>query len=518
MRVKINYHNGLYAALNYNYAKVEKGMAIELSHSQDLDPLNSDLKSTYILMKLRSNEKAIQNNTIHLSLNFQPGTPYDIEKMTKIQDEYIQNMGWSGLSYKSFLHTDRLHPHIHIVLVRERNVLKEFQKSKEVAQALIDKYDLIHEYDDQLNEQVQKMTVSNQVKFYLEKVQKAKNVYSIEEVQRLFNAMCPSFKMMVNPDKKTICFVQEFNASFLKSSDNQDPARKSLINLYKLWKKELFQQPQIGQITKEQLDSFSMLEPDLFVHYKLNELQLLATTATTQEFLKIFRQNFKGYQLMISKETHDIVFVNQKDKTCYSTKHIMNASSLNYKTTYTAWEEKLARNQKLRGWNEDKESTLPARNKIKDRLQEKLQDGSIQSFDDLKKAFNNKGLYFIFHGHKKEGEQEKQITGWSVYDEESAKVYKMSEIDRAFSFTNIAALFDERKKGRQRVVPMVPLKTKRLPANYFSPYQQENQAQYGVTLKTKFVPFPKAAAKSTSNSLSNEKTNERNNNNPDRSF
>lgn len=85
----------------------------------------------------------------HGILSFHPSESLTDEKMTSIAQEYLQNMGIVNTQYAITKHTDKAHPHLHIIANLVNNDGKVISDSwiglngKKVAQALTEKHQLV---------------------------------------------------------------------------------------------------------------------------------------------------------------------------------------------------------------------------------------------------------------------------------------------------------------------------------------------------------------------------------------
>jgi hypothetical protein len=520
MRAKINYHNGLYACLNYSYRKIEKGEATVLTHSSDI--MDTDIKTAYATMLHKTQLHSFKENVIHVSLNFQPGNPITVDKMRQVQDEYIKLMKWENNTFISFTHTDRQHPHIHIVIIRDKNVFLEFKTSMKAVDTLCKKYELIKDLDPIISERVQKISVKNQIKDCLDKMTNIKNIYVIDDVQRIFNAISPTYKMFINKEKESICFVDKLNTSFIKSSDFLNGKNSLLFKAFRILKDKIQEtSPEEENISNEELLQFQKIQPNKLIINDLLELQLKKNKFNVEEFTRIFQKNYKDYQFRYNEDQNTIYFVNRDDKKYFEIQNTIHASQLYFKTTFGAWEEKLSNNLIDKQFNDNKENTSFLRKSISNFLESQIASSKISSFDELKEEGSKQGYHFIFYGNINKESGKKQITGWSVFDENAGYLFKMSDINREFSFVRIANLFERRKQQIKPQLEEIKLRdrSKRLPLEYYSPYISENQKSYDNYLKEPLfvnqsfsTNQQKKPSKNIANSLTNNKSNEKNNN------
>ena len=85
----------------------------------------------------------------HASLSFYPGEEVSDERMVKLAKEYLQQLGITNTQYSITKHTDRKHPHLHIVANLVNNEGKAISdsylglKGKKIAQQLTKEYKFI---------------------------------------------------------------------------------------------------------------------------------------------------------------------------------------------------------------------------------------------------------------------------------------------------------------------------------------------------------------------------------------
>ncbi|MEM1118973.1 MAG: relaxase/mobilization nuclease domain-containing protein [Bacteroidota bacterium] len=147
MIAKISSGKNFYGAANYNQQKVKGGMATIL-HSQDLRRTSPKyLQKTFDL----ANRTKIKNPVFHVSLSFSAADKVKLsnEKMLKITQDYLENMGYGKQPYIVYRHNDTAHPHVHVLTSRVEVATQkklphsfEHRKSKRITDELEVKYDL----------------------------------------------------------------------------------------------------------------------------------------------------------------------------------------------------------------------------------------------------------------------------------------------------------------------------------------------------------------------------------------
>ncbi len=117
MVARINTSKNISKALNYNEQKVQQGRA-QLLHAagfiKDAERLNFYDKISQFQRNISLNEKAT-TNTLHVSLNFDPGETISDIRLTEIAAAYMDKIGFGMQPYLVYRHNDAGHPHIHIV-------------------------------------------------------------------------------------------------------------------------------------------------------------------------------------------------------------------------------------------------------------------------------------------------------------------------------------------------------------------------------------------------------------------
>lgn len=103
--------------LNYNEQKVKAGLAICLEAgyypvgAPDLN-FHQKLRRLELLTELNQRTK---NNSVHISLNFDPSEKLPDELLKEIAEVYLEKIGFGGQPYLLYRHEDAGHPHLHIV-------------------------------------------------------------------------------------------------------------------------------------------------------------------------------------------------------------------------------------------------------------------------------------------------------------------------------------------------------------------------------------------------------------------
>lgn len=110
-------------AINYNEQKVASDNAKLLYASgflKDAAYLHFYDKVDHF-ERLTSLNSRVQTNTLHVSLNFDPGEQLAAEKLQEIAAAYMQGIGFGEQPFLLYQHTDAGHPHVHIVSVNIRS-------------------------------------------------------------------------------------------------------------------------------------------------------------------------------------------------------------------------------------------------------------------------------------------------------------------------------------------------------------------------------------------------------------
>lgn len=104
-------------ALYYNEHKVAAGTAQCIQASgflQDAGKLSFRDKLNRFT-NLNQRNLRTKTNTLHISLNFDPGEKLSIDELNKIASVYMERIGFGDQPYLVYQHHDAAHPHIHIV-------------------------------------------------------------------------------------------------------------------------------------------------------------------------------------------------------------------------------------------------------------------------------------------------------------------------------------------------------------------------------------------------------------------
>ncbi|MHB1177173.1 MAG: relaxase/mobilization nuclease domain-containing protein, partial [Daejeonella sp.] len=152
MVAKIISGKSLIGALNYNEKKVTQGKARLISengYAKDIDKMNFYDKLLR-LTDLAERNLRVVTNTVHISLNFDPGERIDTDRLTSISKDYMERIGFGDQPCLVYQHNDAGHPHIHIVTTNikpsgERISLHNLgrTKSEEARQAIEKEYSLV---------------------------------------------------------------------------------------------------------------------------------------------------------------------------------------------------------------------------------------------------------------------------------------------------------------------------------------------------------------------------------------
>jgi len=108
------------AMLNYNENKIKEGKAECIGQGNypvDAEKLTSVMKLNRLEKQCKLNEN-VKRNTVHISLNFDPGeASLPKEKLLEIAESYMEKIGFGNQPYLIYQHHDAGHPHIHITTI-----------------------------------------------------------------------------------------------------------------------------------------------------------------------------------------------------------------------------------------------------------------------------------------------------------------------------------------------------------------------------------------------------------------
>ena len=147
MIAKISDGKNFYGAANYNQKKVNEGQA-SILHVQNLRH-TSPHKVQQAFEK--ANRSRVGKPVFHVSLSFSAldKAKLDKDKMLKITQDYLKEMGYGKQPYIVYRHYDTAHPHVHILTSRVDVVTQkklphahEHRKSKRITDELEVQYDL----------------------------------------------------------------------------------------------------------------------------------------------------------------------------------------------------------------------------------------------------------------------------------------------------------------------------------------------------------------------------------------
>ncbi len=117
MVARINTNKSLSRTLNYNEQKVKAGTAAPLFTSgfiKGVEKLSYYDKIRQFERYMSLNERST-NKTLHISLNFDNKDQLNPEKLNRIAEDYMHQIGFGHQPYLVYQHFDAGHPHIHIV-------------------------------------------------------------------------------------------------------------------------------------------------------------------------------------------------------------------------------------------------------------------------------------------------------------------------------------------------------------------------------------------------------------------
>jgi len=117
MVAKIITGKSIRGALSYNEQKVSEGKATLIASNMfgcDVGRLTFAGKAARFTALLEKNKK-VKTNTVHISLNFDPGERLSDEQLCRIAESYMQQIGFGDQPYLVYRHCDAGHPHIHVV-------------------------------------------------------------------------------------------------------------------------------------------------------------------------------------------------------------------------------------------------------------------------------------------------------------------------------------------------------------------------------------------------------------------
>lgn len=117
MVAKITFPKRIAAALNYNEAKVQKGVVVCLfatNYLQDAGNMNFHQKREGFERLNALNDRATAK-TVHVSINFSPTDTLTESRLLHIASAYMERIGFGKQPYLVYQHRDAGHPHLHIV-------------------------------------------------------------------------------------------------------------------------------------------------------------------------------------------------------------------------------------------------------------------------------------------------------------------------------------------------------------------------------------------------------------------
>jgi len=122
MVAKIKRGSHLSRTLNYNEQKVKHGQAEcihAVNYPKDLERLSFYDKLHRLQHQAELNER-IKANSVHITLNFADADKLDQEKLKKIAESYMRQVGFGDQPYLVYEHKDAGHQRIHIATTNIR--------------------------------------------------------------------------------------------------------------------------------------------------------------------------------------------------------------------------------------------------------------------------------------------------------------------------------------------------------------------------------------------------------------
>lgn len=117
MVAKVISGKDIQGALNYNEQKVKAGVAKCIMANRfpgkpkDMNFYDKMNRLLYFTDK----NKRVKTNTLHISLNFDPGEKIPMDNLKSIASSYMEKIGFGAQPYLVYKHKDAAHPHIHVI-------------------------------------------------------------------------------------------------------------------------------------------------------------------------------------------------------------------------------------------------------------------------------------------------------------------------------------------------------------------------------------------------------------------
>lgn len=119
MVAKVRSGKSIRGVLHYNEHKVQSGTAqliLASRFSCDIEKLSFQNKVSRFEHITMLNERT-KTNTLHISLNFDPGEKLDQILLQNVASAYMDKIGFGEQPYLVYRHTDSGHPHMHIATI-----------------------------------------------------------------------------------------------------------------------------------------------------------------------------------------------------------------------------------------------------------------------------------------------------------------------------------------------------------------------------------------------------------------
>ncbi|MCW3787219.1 relaxase/mobilization nuclease domain-containing protein [Plebeiibacterium sediminum] len=142
--------SGFGGLLKYLEDKVNKGVGERLETNMLGSSTDELTKEFRLISSMKPNLKKV---VYHCSLNIAPGEVLTNQQFTKIAQDYLDEMGFGNSQYIIYRHSDREHPHIHIVANRvslDGAVVSDkwdYKRSEQILRTVEKEYNLMNVID-----------------------------------------------------------------------------------------------------------------------------------------------------------------------------------------------------------------------------------------------------------------------------------------------------------------------------------------------------------------------------------
>ncbi|MCO6147904.1 relaxase/mobilization nuclease domain-containing protein [Flavobacterium sp. NRK1] len=344
------------AMLNYNENKVKEGKAECIGQGNypvDADRFTYAMKLNRLEKQCKLNEN-VKRNTVHISLNFDPGeTSLPKEKLLEIAGNYMEKISFGNQPYLIYQHHDAGHPHIHITTINvqengKRIAMHNIGKDKsEPARKEIEQAFNLVKAENQKKKEYKPEPVSARVRYGKAETKKA--------IENVLNFVVNNYKYTSLPELNAV--LKLYNIEADKGTENSRVAKYNGLVHHALDEKgnrvgvpikasQFYEKPTLTNLEKKFTANKIKRQPDksriktsidsAFLNGKVIILPQLMKQLQKEGIDTVLRQNTE-------RVVYGVTFVDHK------TKSVFNGSKIGKEYSAKGLQDKLLLNQEKVG-------------------------------------------------------------------------------------------------------------------------------------------------------------------------